>query len=290
MPEPTPIHPIRQRLIDDMTLRGFAPLTQKSYIRIARNCLAHARKPPKDLQVDDVRAYLLHLQQSGASVPTINSASVSLRFFLRVTLGRSQHIERIPVLREPKRLPAVLTPDEVARVLLHAPTLKWRAALGVAYGAGLRAAEVCNLKVADVDAGEMRIRVEQGKRRKDRYAKLSPNLLELLRQWWMEGRPKYWLFPSPWDAHAPVTTRSLNRSFHTAKQAAGIAKPASLHTLRHSFATHLFDEDVDIRVIQVLLGHAKLETTAIYTQVSSKTLDSVTGPFERLPRVRDTSD
>jgi len=290
MPEPTPIHPIRQRLIDDMTLRGFAPLTQKSYIRVVRNCLAHAQKPPKDLQVDDARAYLLHLQQSGVGVSSINSSSVALRFFLRVTLGRGEHVERVPVLREPKRLPAVLTPDEVARLLLCAPSLKWRAALGVAYGAGLRAAEVCNLKIADVDAEEMRIRVEQGKRRKDRYAKLSPNLLELLREWWMEGRPTYWLFPSPWDAHAPVTTRSLNRSFHTAKTAAGITKRASLHTLRHSFATHLFDEDVDIRVIQVLLGHAKLETTAIYTQVSSKTLDSVTGPFERLPRVREPSD
>lgn len=290
MSEPTPIHPIRQRLIDDMTLRGFGAPTQKSYIRIVRNCLAHAQKAPKDLHVDDARAFLLHLQQSGVSVSTINSASVALRFFLRVTLGRSEHIERIPVLREPKRLPAVLTPDEVARVLLCAPSLKWRAALGVAYGAGLRAAEVCNLKVADVDAGEMRLRVEQGKRRKDRYAKLSPNLLELLREWWMEGRPTYWLFPSPWDAHAPVTTRSLNRNFHSAKAAAGVAKPASLHTLRHSFATHLFDEDVDIRVIQVLLGHAKLETTAIYTQVSSKTLNSVTGPFERLPQVRESPD
>jgi site-specific recombinase XerD len=126
MSEPTPIHPIRQRLIDDMTLRGFTAPTQKSYIRIVRNCLAHAKKPPKDLQVDDARAFLLHLQQSGVSVSTINSASVALRFFLRVTLGRGEHIERIPVLREPKRIPAVLTPDEVARLLSCAPSLKWR--------------------------------------------------------------------------------------------------------------------------------------------------------------------
>ncbi len=287
MSELKPIHPLRQRLIDDMTLRGFTAPTQKSYIRIVRNCLARTKRSPKDLCADDARAFLLHLQQDGVSVSTINSASVALRFFLRVTLGRSEQIERIPVLREPKRIPAVLTPDEVARLLLAAPSLKWRAALSVAYGAGLRAAEVCNLKVADIDAGEMRIRVEQGKRRKDRYAKLSPNLLELLREWWMTAHPPVWLFPNRYTVHTPVTTRSLNRNFHAAKEAAGIEKPASLHTLRHSFATHLFDEDVDIRVIQVLLGHAKLETTAIYTQVSSKMLQSVTSPFERLPQVRE---
>ena len=287
MADATPMHPLRQRLIDDMSLRGFIPATQRNYIRIVRNCAARASKRPEDLCADDARAFLLHLQGCGASVSTINSASVALRFFLRVTLGRPQHIERIPILPEAKRIPSVLTPEEVARVLEAAPSLKWRAALSLAYGAGLRAAEVCNLKIDDIDGVQMRVRVVMGKRRKDRYAKLSPGLLDLLRTWWKTARPPVWLFPSRLSLYTPVTTRSLNRCFHIAKTAAGVDTPASLHTLRHSFATHLFDDNVDIRVIQVLLGHAKLETTAIYTRVSSKTIEGVTGPFEKLPRTRE---
>lgn len=283
MADATPIHPLRQRLIDDMTLRGFIPATQRQYIRIVRNCAVHAGKGVGELCADDARDFLLHLQGCGASVSTINSASVALRFFLRVTLGRAQHIERIPILPEAKRIPSVLTPEEVARVLAAAPSLKWRAALSLAYGAGLRAAEVCNLKVDDIDSAQMRVRVVMGKRRKDRHAKLSPGLLDLLRTWWKAARPPVWLFPSRLSLFTPVTTRSLNRCFHIAKEAAGVDKPASLHTLRHSFATHLFDDNVDIRVIQVLLGHAKLETTAIYTRVSSKAIEDVIGPFEKLP-------
>lgn len=168
-------------------------------------------------------------------------------------------------------------------MLAAAPSLKWRAALSLAYAAGLRAAEVCNLKVDDIDSAQMRVRVVMGKRRKDRHAKLSPGLLDLLRTWWKTARPPVWLFPSRLSLFTPVTTRSLNRCFHMAKEAAGVDKPASLHTLRHSFATHLFDDNVDIRVIQVLLGHAKLETTAIYTRVSSKAIEDVIGPFEKLP-------
>lgn len=283
MADATPIHPLRQRLIDDMTLRGFIPATQRQYIRIVRTCATQAGKSASDLCANDARDFLLHLQGAGASVSTINAASVALRFFLRVTLGRPQHIERIPFLREAKRIPSVLTPEEVSRILAAAPSLKWRAALSLAYGAGLRAAEVCNLKVADIDGAQMRLRVLMGKRRKDRYAKLSPSLLELLRTWWKSARPPVWLFPSRVSSYTPVTTRSLNRSFHMAKEAAGVDKPASLHTLRHSFATHLFDDNVDIRVIQVLLGHAKLETTAIYTRVSTRAIEEVTGPFEKLP-------
>lgn len=284
MADTAPIHPLRQRLIDDMTLRGFIPATQKQYIRIVRNCATHAKKPPGDLIANDARNFLLHLQGCGASVSTINAASVAMRFFLRVTLGRIEHLERIPLLPEAKKIPSVLTPDEVARILAAAPGLKWRTALSLAYGAGLRAAEVCNLKVADIDGAQMRIRVVMGKRRKDRYAKLSPGLLDLLRTWWKEARPTVWLFPTRLSAFTPVTTRSLNRCFHMAKEAACVDKPASLHTLRHSFATHLFDANVDIRVIQVLLGHAKLETTAIYTRVSTKAIEEVTGPFDTLPR------
>ncbi len=287
MTDATPIHPLRQRLIEDMSLRGFIPATQRNYIRVVRNCAAHVRKRPGDICADDARTFLLYLQGCGASVSTINTASVALRFFLRVTLGRPQHIENIPILPEAKRIPTVLTRDEVARVLEASPGLKWRAALSLAYGAGLRAAEVCTLKVDDIDSAQMRIRVTLGKRRKDRYAKLSPGLLDILRSWWKTARPPVWVFPSRLSMYTPVTTRSLNRSFHIAMTSAGIDKPASLHTLRHSFATHLFDDNVDIRVIQVLLGHAKLETTAIYTRVSSKAIQDVTSPFETLPRASE---
>jgi integrase len=199
-----------------------------------------------------------------------------------VTLRRPEALDYIPIVREPQRLPVVLTQEEVARLLEAAPGLKWRTALSVAYGAGLRASEVVALKVGDIDSQRMRIRVEQGKGRRDRDALLSPHLLAVLRNWWKVARPPVWLFPSP---HAPfnyVTPKSLNRAFHEAATKAGIKKPVCLHTLRHCFATHLLEQKVDVRVIQVLLGHKKLETTAVYTHIAGKTLDGVDSPLDLL--------
>ena len=271
-------------MIDDMTLRGFGPGTQRSYVAAVRRCTAHGRKPPGALGAEDVRAFLLHLQARGASVASVNNHSVALRFFLRVTLGRTEHLERIPTLREAKRLPTVLTPEEVARLLAAAPGMKYRAALSVAYGAGLRASEVISLKVSDIDSRQMTIRVEQGKGHKDRTAKLSPLLLELLRAWWTQARPPVWLFPSRMSAFDHISPRQLARGCQAAVTAAEIKKRVTLHTLRHSFATHLLEAGVDVRVIQVMLGHAKLETTSIYTRVSPKMVQDAIGPFERLPR------
>src|ERR1019366_3493644 len=188
----------------------------------------------------------------------------------------------IPMAREPQRLPVVMTPQEVARLLEAAPGLKWRTALSVAYGSGLRAAEVVGLKVSDIDSQRMRIRVEQGKGRRDRDALLSPHLLRMLRDWWKLARPPVWLFPNRLTPFDPVTPRSLNRAFHEAVRKAGIKKPVSLHTLRHCFATHLLEQNVDVRVIQVLLGHKKLETTAVYTHVAAKTLDGIESPLDLL--------
>src|SRR5208282_2879533 len=206
-----------------------------------------------------------------------NATVTALRFFFTVTLGRSKVTERMPFVREPRKLPVVLSPEEVARFLEAAPGLKYRAALSVAYGAGLRAAEVVSLKVADIDSARMVIRVEQGKGRKDRYVMLSAHLLELLRAYWKAARPQGWLFPGQ-NRVNPLTTRQLNRACHAAAQMAEIEKPVSLHTLRHSFATHLLEQKVDIRVIQVLLGHKKLDTTALYTRVAVKALGEVTSP------------
>ena len=195
----------------------------------------------------------------------------ALRFFFRVTLRRSGIIEYTTFLHEPRKLPVVLSPEEVARLLDAAPGLKYKAALSVAYGAGLRAAEVISLKIGDIDSKRMVIRVEQGKGRKDRYVMLSSHQLELLRAWWKTARPQGWLFPGR-DRVQPMTTRQLNRACHAAADRAEINKRVSLHTLRHSFATHLLEQNIDIRVIQVLLGHAKLDTTALYTRVATKTV------------------
>lgn len=282
MAEAPQIHPLRQRMIEDMSMRGLSAATQRTYLRVVRACAKHAGKPPGELTFDDARAFQIQLMRSGASISTINSHAIALRFFFRVTLRQPGARDLISLMTPPQRIPEVLTPDEVAAILEHAPSLKWRAALSVAYGAGLRASEVCHLKVTDIDSKQMLIRVEQGKRYKDRFAKLSPGLLDILRAWWKSGRPEVWMFPSRLSRFNPVTTRSLNRCFHMAKDAAGVDKQASLHTLRHSFATHLLESNVDIRVIQALLGHKKLDTSAIYVRVTPKVIQRTPGPFDRL--------
>jgi len=205
----------------------------------------------------------------------------ALRFLFRVTLKRHDIGEHTAFIHAPRKLPMVLSPEEVARLLDAAPGLKYKAALSVAYGAGLRAAEVVALKVCDIDSKRMIIRVEQGKGRKDRYVMLSAHLLNLLRAWWRVRRPQGWLFPGR-DPVQPMTTRQLNRACHAAAQMAEITKRVSLHTLRHSFATHLLEQKIDIRVIQVLLGHAKLDTTALYTRVATKTISEVMSPLEHI--------
>jgi integrase/recombinase XerD len=276
------ISPLRRKLIEDMTVRNLDPSTQRGYIGAVRSCSRYCGRHPARLTFEDVRRYQLYLIERGLAPGSVNSAMVALRFFFRVTLGRPEALDYIPMAREPQRLPVVMTPEEVASVLEAATDLKWRTALSVAYGAGLRAAEVVGLKVSDIDSQRMRIRVEQGKGRRDRDALLSPHLLKTLRNWWKEARPPVWLFPNNHTPFNPVTPRSLNRAFHEAVRRAGITKPVCLHTLRHCFATHLLEQGVDVRVIQVLLGHKKLETTAVYTHVVAKTLDGVDSPLDLL--------
>ena len=282
----TRISPLRQRMIDDMTIRKMASKTQAAYIRAVKNFTIFLGRSPDTASSEDLRRFQLHLASSGVSAPTQNATVTALRFFFAVTLGRRGATDHLPFVRQPRKLPVVLSLDEVARLLDAAQSsspggLKYKAALSVAYGAGLRASEVVSLKLADVDSTRMVIRVEQGKGRKDRYALLSPPLLDLLRAWWREGRQLGWLFPGQ-NPINPLTTRQLNRACHAAAEAAGIDKRVSLHTLRHSFATHLLEQKVDIRVIQVLLGHKKLETTALYAQVATRTLREVRSPLEGL--------
>jgi site-specific recombinase XerD len=274
-------------MIEDMTVRGFTACTQRGYITAVRNFAVFFGRSPDRATAEDLRRFQLHMRSQGASATTMNAAVSALRFFFGVTLGRGDAQAGMTTVREPRRLPVILSPQEVARLLDAAPGLKYRAALSLAYGAGLRASEVVHLKIADIDSGRQVIRIEQGKGRKDRYAMLSDSLLDLLRAWWLAARergvmlPGGWLFPGQNPVN-PLTTRQLNRTFHSAKAAAGIDKPVSLHTLRHCFATHLLEQKVDIRVIQVLLGHKKLETTAHYSHIASTTLRAVKSPLEHL--------
>src|SRR6202051_2298947 len=275
--------PLRRRMIEGMTIRKLAPKTQQGDIRAIKDFAAFLGRSPDTASFEDVRRFHPHLAANGAHVPILNHAVAALRFFFRVTLRRSDIIERTAFVHEPSKLPVVLSPEEVARLLDAAPSLKYKTALSVAYGAGLRASEVVGLKVSDIDSQRMVIRVEQGKGRKDRYVMLSPHLLDLLRAWWKLARPQGWLFPGQ-NRLNPLTTRQLNRACHAAAQSADIDKRVSLHTLRHSFATHLLEQNIDIRVIQVLLGHARLDTTALYTRVATKTIREVVSPLEHIAR------
>ena len=268
-------------MIDDMAIRKLGPKTQSGYIRAVKNFAAFLGHSPDQANADDIRRYQLHLASSDLGVPSVNAAMTALRFFFKVTLRRSDVAEDVVFIREPRRLPVVLSPEAVARLIAAAPGLKYQAALSIAYGAGLRVSEVISLKVGDIDSARMLIRVDQGKGHKDRYVMLSQPLLKLLRRWWLVKRPRAWLFPGRTPG-APLSARQLNRAVHIAAQRAGIDKRVGMHTLRHSFATHLLEQKTDIRVIQVLLGHKKLDTTALYTRVAIKAIGEITSPLDRL--------
>ena len=282
-----PVSALREHMIEDMTVRGFGARTRHDDVRHVRTFSAFLGRSPDTATAEEVRRYQLHQAASGVGAPSINSAVSALRFLFTVTLERPDLARRLTVVRQPRKLPLVLSAPEVALLLEAAPGPKYKAALATAYGAGLRVAEVVALKVSDVDSTRMMLRVEQGKGRRDRYAMLSPQLLALLRAWWREGRrrgvmlPHGWLFPGR-DPVNPLTTRQLNRAVHAAAAAAGINKRVTPHTLRHSFATHLLEQNINIRVIQVLLGHAKLDTTALYARVATTTIRAVMSPLDRL--------
>jgi len=281
------VSPLRQRMIEDMRMRKLMPRTREAYIRAVRKFTKFLGRSPDTATDEDLRRFQLHLVDQGTSPVTINATLTGLKFFFDITLDRGELMARMQPVRVPRTLPVVLSRDEVARLIAAAPNLKSQTALSIAYGTGLRASEVIALKVGDIDSERMMLRVEQGKGHKDRYAMLSPILLERLRCWWRLGHaqgkilPGGWLFPglNPMD---PVTTRQLNRAIHAAAETAKIDKRVSMHTLRHSFATHLLEQKVDIRVIQVMLGHKKLETTALYAQVATELLREVVNPLETL--------
>ena len=281
------VSPLRQRMIDDMMMRKLSPKTQSQYIRAVKNLTRYLGHSPESATDEELRKYQLSMVNDGTSRITINANLTALRFFFVNTLDRADALTKISTVPVPRKLPVVLSVEEAARLINAAGNPKYKAALSAAYGAGLRASEVAALKVGDVDSTCMGLRIEQGKGRKDRYAMLSPVLLEHLRAWWRFANEQRlmlkdgWLFPGQ-NPINHMGARQLSRACHAAAMDAGITKRVSMHTLRHSFATHLLEAKVDIRVIQVLLGHKKLETTAIYASVATELLREVISPLETL--------
>jgi len=283
----TAISPLRQRLIDDMNVRRFSRSTQHNYIRDVGRFATFLARSPDTATAEDVRRFQIEQGDLGVPTPTMNSIVSALRFFFTVTIDRPDLSRKLVRTAHPRNLPVVLSRDEVARLLNATTCIKHQAALSVAYGSGLRVAEVAALKVSNIDSERMLLRVERGKGGRYRNAMLPEDLLTLLREWWKVGRqqgvmhPQGWLFPGQ-DAMKPISTRHLHRVVVEAALAAGITKRVGPHTLRHSFATHLLEDGVDIRVIQVLLGHSKLETTSLYTKVATRTVRAVISPLDRL--------
>jgi integrase/recombinase XerD len=282
-----PISPLRQRFIDDMALRKLAPGTQSGYIRAVKKLALFLGRSPHTATPEDLRRFQLQMVNDGMSAITLNATITALQFFFGVTLDRIGMLRLMSHVRVPRKLPSILSPKEVARLLNAATNPRDKTALAVAYGAGLRISEVVSLKVCDIDSQRMVLKIEQGKGSKDRLAKLSPAMLNLLRDWWRIAHAKHvmlrdgWLFPGR-DPIDHLSARQLNRICHAAAKQAKIDKRVTMHTLRHSFATHLLEQKVDIRVIQVLLGHNQLGTTAHYSQVATRTLRDVKGPLEYL--------
>ena len=283
----TAISPLRQRLIDDMTMRRFSRETQRNYIRDVGRFATFLGRSPDTATAEDVRRFQIEQRDAGVPTPTMNSIVSALRFFFTTTIDRPDLARKLIRVAHPRNLPVVLSRDEVARLLNATTCLKHQAALSVAYGSGLRVAEVAALKVSDIDSERMLLRVERGKGGRYRNAILPADLLTLLRAWGKAGRQQGvmhtqgWLFPGQ-HATKPISTRQLHRVVVEAAQAAQITKRVGPHTLRHSFATHLLEDGVDIRVIQAMLGHSRLDTTALYTRVATRTVRAVISPLDKL--------
>jgi len=282
------VSPLRRRMMEDMRMRKLTPKTQQQYLRYVRQLAAYLHRSPDTATVEDLRNYQLYLVDHGTSPISLNAAINGLKFFFNVTLGRPELMAKMHPVRIPKRLPTVLSREECARLIAAASHLQHQVALSVTYGAGLRSSEIASLKVTDIDSERMTLRIQEGKGDRERYAMLSPVMLERLRTWYRVGRAQGrilkdgWLFPGL-NAVEHISERQLNRVIHTAALDAGIHKRVMMHSLRHAFATHLLEQKEDIRVIQVLLGHAKLETTALYTQVATNILREVISPLQPAP-------
>ena len=287
------ITPLRQRMIEDMNARKLGVHSQRSHIYSCKRFAAFLKRSPETATCEDIRRFQLHLADTGTSICNRNRIMTGVRFLFRITLRRLDLAAEIYHLREPQKIPQVMSADEARRLLAVASSLKARVMLSLCYGCGLRAGEVVRLKVKHIDSAQRIIRIEQSKGRKDRNVMLSPEMLDLLRQWWktrvgFDTRTpiqERWLFPGRRPGQ-PMTCRQLSRLFHEAANGAGIKKSVPLHALRHSFATHLLERGTDIRVIQALLGHDKLDTTARYTRVATGMIANIKSPLDLLGQPR----
>jgi integrase/recombinase XerD len=273
--------PLRRRMIEDMTVRNLSRSTQQSYLYAVAKFSRHFNRAPDRLGMEEVRTYQLHLVGQKYSWTHINQVACALRFFYGITLGQKEAFERIVSGKEPEKLPPVLNPEEIARFLEAVGGLRNRVALATAYAAGLRIGEVSRLKISSIDSKRMLLLIEGGKGGRDRYAMLSPRLLDILRAYWKRARPSLWLFPGQ-EPGSHVSTGALQAACRAARKRARIGKHVTAHSLRHSFATHLLEGGTDIRIIQVMLGHSHLETTARYAQVATSLIAGTPSPFDRL--------
>jgi len=273
---------LREQMKMDLKLKGYSPKTQAAYLGYMKNFVRYFGRSPAKMGEEEIREYLYHLvTEKDLGDSSINNAYSALKFFYKTTLGRDWNVAKIPRRKTEKRLPVVLDGSEIKQLFAVTTNLKHRALLMTTYSAGLRVSETAHLKVSDVDSKRMQLLVAQGKGKKDRYALLSPVTLNLLRDYWRQYRPFSWLFPGRLPER-PISTRSIQKVFEKAKRKAGIKKPATVHTLRHSFATHLLEAGTDIYHIQKLLGHTSPKTTAIYIHLRRQDLLNIVSPLDSL--------
>lgn len=273
----------RDRMDQELQIRGYSSETRKSYLRSVHDFVRYYKRPPDQLGLEEIRRYQLHLtQERCVSFAYFNVAVCAIRFFYKTTLQKDWDIARIPYQKKARRLPEILSREEVAKLLEAVSNLKHRAMMMTMYAGGLRLSEMLNLRVSDVDSRRMVLRIQQGKGKKDRYVMLSPELLQFLRMYWRAERPQDLLFPSP-NPGKPLDRTGVQMVFRSAKRRAGITKNVSPHSLRHAFATHLLEGGTNIRVIQLLLGHKSLTSTAIYTHVATNAIGETPSPLDSLP-------
>jgi len=275
---------LRNRMDEAMVLRGFALRTRESYLACVRALAKHYRQPPDALDGPRIQAYLLHLiTERKLAYASVNQASCAFRFLFGTVLRQPEVRFDIPMAKVPKRMPQILSREQVTRLIEAATTLRGRTLLTITYAAGLRVSELCALQLTDIESApdRMCLKVRQGKGGQDRYTLLSPRLLDTLRRYWRDGRPRQWLFPNP-SGTAPIELKTAQRIYCAARDAAGIAPEGGIHSLRHAFATHLIEAGVDLPTVQKLLGHGHISTTMRYVHLARTRLTGTTSPLELL--------